>query len=146
MLLFKCETTLKKKKKKKKNDQHHSSYKTISKRKRKSRKANQAQSSINKNISYRFYKKKNLFSDILQLVTCDHIEDKTKFISNKSYFGVLQHIYIINKKSLKPEQHDWVMVNNKKDDESFVDNHLQIHPMYALLILTYFIIEKLSIN
>ncbi len=48
-------------------------------RKRKSRKANQAKSSINKNISYRFCKR-NLYSDIFQLVTCDHIKDKKKFI------------------------------------------------------------------
>jgi hypothetical protein len=63
------------------NDQHHSFSKTISQRKRKkSRKANQAKSSINTNISYRFGLKKISFLDIFQLVTCNLIENKTTYL------------------------------------------------------------------
>jgi len=42
------------------------------------------------------------------------------------------------KQICKPEQHDWAMVNNMKDDELFANNHLENHPMFSLLILTSF--------
>ena len=37
------------------------------------------------------------------------------------------------------------MVNNMKDDASFEKNHLESHPMFSSLILTWFSIDIISI-